>query len=199
MEYGARIINIFLHPLIYVPLAYLSYVLIQDVWYKEYLYQYNIPVLSLGFFVPLLAQVYSKWRVRKMHSVLIKNLMQVIVEIIYIYLLFQLFKYLSTEHFRPYKLYILAYISSRISLNLLNIIKRKPAIRTMGLSSLITFLIGLSLYYKQNILWIIAILIILLGLLVSFKLSDRRYNAIDILIAILLGVSSQIYVMSYYL
>lgn len=199
MEYGARIINIFLHPLIYVPLAYLSYVLIQDTWYNEYLYQYYIPVLSLGFFVPLLAQVYSKWRVRKMQSVLIKNLMQVVVEIIYIYLLFQLFKYLSTEYFKPFKLYILAYISSRISLNLLNIIKRKPAIKTMGMCSLITFLIGLSLYYKQNILWIIAFLIILLGLLVSFKLSNRRYNALDILIAILLGVSSQIYVMSYYL
>jgi len=77
--------------------------------------------------------------------------------------------------------------------------KVKTSIHLLGMSSLIMFLVGLSIHFEVNITFAIALLTICTGLVATSRLYMKAHTKIELLIGVLLGFTSQLIMLSYWL
>ncbi|MFD1314310.1 hypothetical protein [Namhaeicola litoreus] len=72
----------------------------------------------------------------------------------------------------------------------------KASIHTMGMGTLIGFTMIMSLYYEMNLIWLIAIFVILFGFLGSARLALKAHKPFEVYIGVLIGIFSQLAVFS---
>lgn len=82
---------------------------------------------------------------------------------------------------------------------LLLFFKVKSSIHLLGMSSLTMFLIGLSIHFEINITFAIALLTICTGLVATSRLYMKAHTKTELLIGMLLGFTSQLVMLSYWL
>ena len=82
---------------------------------------------------------------------------------------------------------------------LLLFLKVKTSIHLLGMSSLTMFLVGLSIHFEINITFAIALLTICTGLVATSRLYMKAHTKTELLIGVLLGLTSQLLMLSYWL
>jgi membrane-associated phospholipid phosphatase len=81
-------------------------------------------------------------------------------------------------------------ISSTLAFILL-FVKTKVSIHMIGISALTTFLIGLSIHYHDNKIYLISLLLFLNGVIASSRLEMKAHNQKELIIGFSLGVIPQ--------
>ena len=82
---------------------------------------------------------------------------------------------------------------------LLLFLKVKTSIHLLGMSSLTMFLVGLSIHFEINITFAIALFTICTGLVATSRLYMKAHTKTELLIGVLLGLTSQLVMLSYWL
>ncbi len=82
---------------------------------------------------------------------------------------------------------------------LLLFLKVKTSIHLLGMSSLTMFLVGLSIHFEINITLAIALITICTGLVATSRLYMKAHTKTELLIGVLLGLTSQLVMLSYWL
>lgn len=80
---------------------------------------------------------------------------------------------------------------------LLFYIKIKTSIHTMGIGSLIGFIVMMSIYYEMNFNLLLAVLVILSGFIGSARLALGVHKPVEIFLGIAIGIGSQLLVFFY--
>ncbi len=80
---------------------------------------------------------------------------------------------------------------------LLFYLKIKTSIHTMGIGSLIGFIVMMSIYYEMNFNLLLAVLVILAGFIGSARLALEVHKPFEILLGIVIGIGSQLLVFFY--
>jgi hypothetical protein len=80
----------------------------------------------------------------------------------------------------------------------LSFINYKISLHSIGISSLATFTIGFSLYYHINDLWLISLLVLATGWVLTSRLALKAHKMGELLTGLLLGSTSQIIFMQYW-
>jgi len=80
----------------------------------------------------------------------------------------------------------------------LSFIKYKISLHATGIASLVTFIIGFSLFYQINNLWFISFMVISIGWVISSRLIMKAHDINELLSGFLLGVTSQLIFMQFW-
>ncbi|MDZ7613099.1 MAG: hypothetical protein U5K51_04855 [Flavobacteriaceae bacterium] len=80
---------------------------------------------------------------------------------------------------------------------LLFYLKIKTSIHTMGIGSLIGFIVMMSIYYEMNFNLLLAVFIILAGFIGSARLALGVHKPVEIFLGIAIGIGSQLLVFFY--
>lgn len=81
---------------------------------------------------------------------------------------------------------------------ILSFLKYKISLHATGISSLATFIIGFSLFYHIDNLWFISFSILAIGWVISSRIVMKAHKIDELLIGLLLGITSQIIVMQFW-
>jgi hypothetical protein len=101
-------------------------------------------------------------------------------------------------HFRiPFYFFSAVFFCGLICV-LLSFLNYKISLHAIGISSLVTFIIGFSLLYHISNLWFVSILILALGWVISSRLIMKSHKVNELLMGLLLGVISQIIFMQFW-
>jgi hypothetical protein len=101
-------------------------------------------------------------------------------------------------HFRIPFYFFSAVFFCGLTCVLLSFLNYKISLHAIGISSLVTFIIGFSLLYHISNLWFISILIIALGWVISSRLIMKSHKVNELLMGLLLGAISQIIFMQFW-
>ena len=82
-------------------------------------------------------------------------------------------------------------ISTVLALLLL-FVKRKAIIHMLGISSLTSFVIGLSIHTQVNFIYCIAFLVLMNGIVASSRLEMKAHTTIELIIGFLIGALPQV-------
>ncbi|WP_159778500.1 hypothetical protein [Flavobacterium sp. 9AF] len=78
-------------------------------------------------------------------------------------------------------------------------LKFKASLHMIGITSLTTFIYGLSLHLELNLIFTIAFLIMIIGFVASSRLYMKSHNIIELIAGSLIGIISQITFWIYWL
>lgn len=81
---------------------------------------------------------------------------------------------------------------------MLSFLNYKISLHALGISSLVSYLIGFSLYYHIDNLWLICLSILALGWVISSRIFMKAHKIHELLSGLALGVISQIIFMQYW-
>lgn len=82
-------------------------------------------------------------------------------------------------------------ISTVLALLLL-FVKRKASIHMLGISSLTSFVIGLSIHTQANFIYCIAFLVLMNGIVASSRLEMKAHTTLELIIGFLIGGIPQV-------
>ncbi len=68
----------------------------------------------------------------------------------------------------------------------------KASIHTMGMGTLIGFAILMSVYYEMNLIWLIALFVLLFGFLGSARLVLKAHKPFEVYLGVLIGICAQL-------
>lgn len=70
----------------------------------------------------------------------------------------------------------------------------KVSIHTLGIGGLIGFVISLSIFYRQNFIWLIALLFVLFGIIANARIRLKAHSFVEVIIGLIIGVATQLLV-----
>ena len=130
----------------------------------------------------------------KVDSIMISELSQrkipLLIQIVLFFLLIQ--KSITQERIPELHFFILGGLVSAIMAYLLLFLKIKTSLHLLGTSSLTAFVIGLSFHNQINILYSIAILIFVNGVVASSRLVMKAHSVKELLIGFSVGLLPQV-------
>ena len=85
------------------------------------------------------------------------------------------------------------------SILLLLFAKIRASIHLMGMGSILFYLIGLSIHFETNITFAIALFTLMTGLVATSRLFMKAHSRVELLIGLVIGVGSQLFVLKYWL
>lgn len=81
---------------------------------------------------------------------------------------------------------------------LLSFLNYKISLHAVGISNLVTFIIGFSLLYHIDDLWFISLMILAMGWVISSRIVFKAHKIHELFTGTLLGISSQIIFMQFW-
>ena len=95
--------------------------------------------------------------------------------------------------------YFVGILGSSVAALVLAILKFKASLHMIGVAGLVTFILGLSLHYGQNLLLLLGILIIGIGATASSRLEAKAHTYPELIIGFFVGFIPQLLVFRYWL
>lgn len=95
--------------------------------------------------------------------------------------------------------FIVGLLGALLACLVLIYLKFKASMHLMGISGLITFLIGLSFHFEMNITLLIGTLVLLSGLIASARLYLKAHDSSELWMGFCLGIIPQLITFSYWL
>ncbi|MEC7265555.1 MAG: phosphatase PAP2 family protein, partial [Bacteroidota bacterium] len=77
--------------------------------------------------------------------------------------------------------------------------KFKTSMHLLGMGTLLTFMIALSIHFERNITLAISLFTLFTGLVATSRLYLRAHNRNELLIGFLIGCCSQLIILKYWL
>ncbi|MDT0539168.1 MULTISPECIES: hypothetical protein [Croceitalea] len=110
-----------------------------------------------------------------------------------------LYKVIPQNYINELYFFFVGLVIASVSILLLLFLKIKASIHLMGMGSLLLFLFGLSIHFETNITFAIAIFTICTGLVATSRLFMNAHSRAELLIGILIGICSQLFMLKYWL
>ena len=189
------------HPIFIPILGTLFYILYSDKFYsKEQYFLLLFQVIIITFFLPL-SFFYLLKTFGKVDTIMLSNasqrkiplLMQIVLSIILIT------KSVTIERFPELYFFFLGGIISTMIAFILVYFKTKASIHLIALSALSFFVIGMSMHLQLNIIYTIAFLFLISGIVATSRLSMHAHTMNELLIGYLAGMLPQILLLFFWL
>ncbi|MAZ25914.1 MAG: hypothetical protein CL868_02405 [Cytophagaceae bacterium] len=95
--------------------------------------------------------------------------------------------------------FFLGILITTIILFLLSLLKVRASLHMVGLSGVIAFVMGLSIHYADNLLYLLAVLIFFLGCTASSRLVYKAHTILELLLGLVIGILPQVAIFYYWL
>lgn len=95
--------------------------------------------------------------------------------------------------------YFVGILGSSVAALILAVLKFKASLHMIGVAGLVTFILGISLHYGQNLLLLLGILIIATGATASSRLEAKAHTNPELIIGFFVGFIPQLLVFRYWL
>ncbi len=109
------------------------------------------------------------------------------------------YKVIPQNYIHEIYFFFVGLIIALTSVFLLLFLKVKTSVHLLGMSSLMMFLIGLSIHFEVNITFAIALITICTGLVATSRLYMKAHSKTELLIGVLIGFTSQLVLLRYWL
>jgi hypothetical protein len=189
------------HPIFVPLLGTLFYILFNEDYYsKEQHYLLVFQVIIITIFLPM-SFFYLLKTFGKIDSIMMSEINQrKIPLLLQVFLTFILLKQsITIERFPELFYFFLGGFITTIIAFLLLFVKIKASIHMMGMSILTFFVIGLSVHIQINIIYTIATLIALTGLIASSRLYMKAHTLNELIIGYFCGMIPQIILWRFWL
>ncbi|MEM8998865.1 MAG: hypothetical protein AAGB24_01260 [Bacteroidota bacterium] len=110
-----------------------------------------------------------------------------------------LYKVIPQNYINELYFYFVGLLAATGAALLLLLVKFKTSIHLMGMGSLLMFLIGLSIHFEINITLAISICTIFTGLVATSRLYMKAHTKTELLIGLLIGLCSQLFMLKFWL
>lgn len=95
--------------------------------------------------------------------------------------------------------FFLGILVTSVILFILSLFKVRASLHMVGLSGVLTFVMGLSIHYAENLLPVLALLVFCLGCTASSRLIYKAHTVLELLLGIVVGCLPQIFIFYYWL
>lgn len=182
------------HPIFIPILGTLFYILYSDNFYaKEFYNLLLLQVVIITFFLPL-AFFYLLRTFGKVDTIMLSQTSErkipLIMQIILTFVLIE--KSVTIDRFPELYFFFLGGIGSTLIAFGLLFVKIKASIHMIAMSALSFFLIGLSMHNSINIIYTIAMLFLLTGVVASSRLVMKAHSMEELVIGYLAGMLPQL-------
>lgn len=182
------------HPIFIPVFGTLFYFLYNENYFDvQQKYLILIQIILITILIPI-SFFYLLKTMGKVDSIMISELSQrkipLLIQIVLFFLLIQ--KSITQERIPELHFFILGGLVSAIMAYLLLFLKIKTSLHLLGTSSLTAFVIGLSFHNQINILYSIAILIFVNGVVASSRLVMKAHSVKELLIGFSVGLLPQV-------
>lgn len=189
MKLAAKILSYLFHPVIIPTIGTLLYYIITPQYIQPKIQKaIIISIIILTIIVPIIIYALFK-NIGWLDSAFITSVAQrKIPVLIIIFLLYIVINQILPRAFSIELYYFFAgLLGSYISVFMLTLFKFKASMHSMALTALTIYSIGLSIHFEINITYLLSILIIVLGSVISSRLYLKAHNYPEIIIGIIMG------------
>lgn len=99
---------------------------------------------------------------------------------------------ITLDRYPELHFFFLGALMSSLQALILSFLKTKASLHMMGISSLTVFVMGISLHYQIQNIFLIALLILMNGFVASSRLEMKAHTPTELIIGLLLGSISQL-------
>ena len=110
-----------------------------------------------------------------------------------------LYKVIPLNYINELYYFFVGLLIATFSILLLLFAKIRASIHLMGMGSILFYLIGLSIHFETNITFAIALFTLMTGLVATSRLFMKAHSRVELLIGLIIGVGSQLFVLKYWL
>ncbi len=110
-----------------------------------------------------------------------------------------LYKVIPLNYINELYYFFVGLLIATFSILLLLFAKIRASIHLMGMGSILFYLIGLSIHFETNITFAIALFTLMTGLVATSRLFMKAHSRVELLIGLVIGVGSQLFVLKYWL
>ena len=114
-------------------------------------------------------------------------------------LLLIMYQVLPTNYVSEIYYYFLGLVAAYFTTLVLLLLKFKTSVHLLGLGSLLMYSINLSVHFETNITILIAFWVLTIGFVASSRLYLKAHNLSEICIGLLIGLSSQLLTLQFWL
>ena len=190
-----------LHPIFIPILGTVFYILFSDNYYaKEQYYLLLFQVIIITFFLPL-SFFYLLRTFGKVDTIMLSDASQRKIPLLLQIALTSVLigKSITLERFPDLYFFFLGGIISASIAFLLIFVKFKASIHMIAMSAVTFFVIGLSMRYEQNIIFTIALLFLLSGIVASSRLAMRAHTMKELIVGYGAGMLPQVLLWCFWL
>lgn len=196
-----KIISSIFHPLFIPIIGCICYFKITPQYYTQnHFFGNTLPILILTVIVPIVCYIilrsvglitsYSLPTIKERKYPLYISLAL---------LLLVVYKVIPNNYSSELFFYFLGLVVAIFCSLLLLLIRFKSSLHATGMGSLLMFLISLSVHFEINIIYAIAITVFCTGLVSTSKLYLKTNTTLEIIVGFLIGISSQLLTIKYWL
>jgi hypothetical protein len=95
--------------------------------------------------------------------------------------------------------FFVSVLGSSLAALLLSVFKFKASLHMIGISGVLLFVIGLSIHFNTNILWLIALFVIACGATATSRLELKAHTPIELIVGFFVGAIPQFMGFAYWL
>lgn len=197
----ATLISYLFHPL-FVPIAgTIAYFMVTPKYSPEDVQNGNIlPIFILTVIIPIISYFILR-NVGMVSSIFMPSLKERKYPL-YIHILLLLmivYKVIPNYYIQELHYYFLGLIIGAMSTLVLLFFNIKISMHLLGLGSLLTFLVGLSIHFSVNLTLAISLFTLSIGLVCTARLYLQAHNKAEIFIGFSLGILSQLLLIKFWL
>ena len=201
MKYVIRSLSYIFHPLLMPIAGVLLYFQISPRFFNNsFLFSKLFATVIMTVIIPILSYYMLKnlSLVTEIHLKNVKErrfplLMQLLFTLLLINIVFKGYEIPELYFF------FVGILGSSLAALILVLAKFKASLHMIGISCLITFIIGLSIHFNQNLLLLIALLIIGCGGTATSRLDAKAHTVIELIIGFFIGALPQLMSFKYWL
>ncbi|HLW13930.1 MAG TPA: hypothetical protein VKX30_00360 [Flavobacteriaceae bacterium] len=200
MGFLLRLGSYIFHPLLLPTIGWLLYIAIQPVHQWDLLVSLSYKdFLLFTLVLPALLWSYLKLRKKISDWDVTDTKQRIIPLFLYALCLIAILVMGKLDYLLPLKVFIYGILSSVLTALLLVLLKVKASLHQMAISGLLVFVIGLSIYFRLNLLLYIMVLILANGWVASSRLYMERHTPTELVLGFIIGATPQLYLVSYLL
>lgn len=201
MKYVIRSLSYIFHPLLMPIAGVLLYFQISPRFFNNsFLFSKLFATVIMTVIIPILSYYMLKnlSLVTEIHLKNVKErrfplLMQLLFTLLLINIVFKGYEIPELYFF------FVGILGSSLAALILVLAKFKASLHMIGISGLLTFIIGLSIHFNQNLLLLIALLIIGCGGTATSRLDAKAHTVIELIIGFFIGALPQLMSFKYWL
>lgn len=200
MNFLLRLGSYVFHPLLLPIVGWLLYIAIQPIHRWDLLVSISYKdILLFTLVIPALIWSYLRLRKKISNWEVTETKQRIIPLFLYAVCLVSILVLGKLDYMLPLKAFFYGILSSVLTALLLALLKVKASLHQMAISSLLVFVICLSIYFRINLLPYIMALIFANGWVASSRLHLERHTPTELILGFIVGASPQLYLVSYWL
>lgn len=201
MKFLIKSASYIFHPL-WMPFAgSLFYFLVTPRFFPLPLIQAKLLAIAITtLFIPVVFYFLLK-NLGKAESVFLKDVKQRRWPLFFYSLLIglNLYQILNIYNYPALYFFFVGILFSILTAFILALLKLKISLHMLGLSGILMFVLALSIYYRLNLIYIIAFMITALGFTATSRLFYKAHSVLELTLGFFIGFLPQIIVLNYWL